>query len=134
MKKLIISVTMLAALSACTSMDDLGLSEDKYQHAWVDKNIIVGKTTMAQVKAIYGEPFSKSGNGLNDTWYYKSAKRAAGTAVVHEIQGKVRSMLPGAAQSASVRAEGIGGPAVKELGNDQVLRISFKRGLYDGYY
>lgn len=131
MKK-IIAIALLAALTACTSMDELGLSEEKYQHAWVDRNVVRGKTSMENIRAIYGEPYKKSGNGLNDIWYYRSLKRSAGVALVDRAQGAIYNALPGGARRASGTAQEIGGRPVKD-NESQELTFHFKGGFVRDY-
>ncbi|MFV5193187.1 hypothetical protein ACMXYY_13770, partial [Acinetobacter courvalinii] len=65
-------VATVLGMTACASMPG-GTSNEKYQPTYLQSHLIKGKTTKAEVVAMYGEPKSKSiASDKSESWYFNS--------------------------------------------------------------
>ncbi|MBN6110378.1 hypothetical protein JR063_02175 [Xanthomonas sp. CFBP 8700] len=108
----------VAAPAFAAKVDDPSL----YTAEALKKNLILGKTTKEQVRAIYGEPTSVSRTSAKDGAYEKSWRyrpsESHGEKVRNTVTGVFRSMLPGAHTGAAVneaQEHGVGARNVKNF-------------------
>ncbi|WP_332605672.1 hypothetical protein [Acinetobacter sp. ESBL14] len=67
-----ILIAVVFGMTACASMP-AGTSIEKYQPTYLQSHLIKGKTTKAEVIAMYGEPKSKSiASDKTESWYFNS--------------------------------------------------------------
>jgi outer membrane protein assembly factor BamE (lipoprotein component of BamABCDE complex) len=125
--------TSLAAPAFAEKVDDPSL----YTTEAVKKNLVLGKTTREEVRAIYGEPTyvyktSAKNGGYENRWRYNPGE-SHGEKARKTVTGVFRSMLPGAYTGAAVneaQKHGVGARNVK----DYSLSIEFdSKGVVTDY-
>lgn len=133
------TVILLVFFSAAAHAGSADLSQ--FEPAQLKKNIVIGKTTSSQIKAIYGEPGSisrapASQGGYDTEWTYdKDEGDTAGGKARKSVMGRMRSLLPfsnGTGTAADVAVEqGAGDRNTKRY----VLDIEYdKKGVVTDYH
>ncbi|OJU71769.1 MAG: hypothetical protein BGN93_17285 [Acinetobacter sp. 39-4] len=69
-------VATVLGMTACASMPG-GTSSEKFQSSYLQSHLIKGKTTKAEVVAMYGEPRNKSINSDKSEYWYYTANASA---------------------------------------------------------
>ncbi|WP_321822439.1 MULTISPECIES: hypothetical protein [unclassified Burkholderia] len=86
------AISILASTTACTQMpSSSGNQIDKFSPSYVRQHIVVGKTTKADVVALYGDSNSKqTKDDGRETWYYNES-----TASTPNVMERMGGMLSG---------------------------------------
>ena len=86
MKKLLVSalVVSMFAAAGCTTMGDQSLAST--DQAAVDRYIVDGKTTMVDVRAVFGDTKSKEqASAGGEFWYYSAVNHRVVTATIKSL-------------------------------------------------
>lgn len=68
MLRKVIAAVMLTGLAACANTT--GGGEDRLSRSYVEQHLTVGRSTQADVRALYGEPAYKNESTSDDYWRY----------------------------------------------------------------
>lgn len=127
---------MLAASVATPAFAEKVDDPSLYTTEALQKNIVLGKTTKEEIRAIYGEPTyvrraSAKEGGYENNWHYLPGE-SRGEKVRKRVTGFLKGMLPGNAGTAADAAQeqGVGSRNVR----DYDLSLDFDRnGVVENY-
>ncbi|WP_155740337.1 hypothetical protein [Burkholderia territorii] len=88
----LLAISILAGTAACTQMPSSSSDQvDKFSPSYIKQHIVVGKTTKAEVVALYGNSNSKqTKDDGRETWYYNES-----TASTPNVMERMGGMLSG---------------------------------------
>ncbi|MGH8028006.1 MAG: hypothetical protein ACREO0_14905 [Pseudoxanthomonas sp.] len=134
-----LAMVMLLCFSAAAAAAPPDPSE--FESAKLKQNIVIGKTTSSQIRAIYGKPesvhrASAAEGGYETEWEYTTdGENTAGKKAKHSVMSRIRNFIPlpanaNTAADIATEEQGVGERKVK----NSRLRISYdKKGVVTDY-
>ncbi|WP_143752006.1 hypothetical protein [Burkholderia sp. SRS-W-2-2016] len=126
MKSLItlLAISILASTTACTQMPSSTDNQaDKFSPSYIRQHIVVGKTTQAEVVALYGNSNSKqTKDDGRETWFYNESSASTPNAM-ERMGGMLSGITSGLSQMGLPTAQnGVG--AVSDQVNGANRRVN----------
>jgi hypothetical protein len=121
---MIFAISILASATACTQMPSGSSNDaDRFSPSYVRQHIVVGKTTQAEVVALYGNSNSKqTKDDGRETWFYNESTGSTPN-VMERMGGALSGITSGLSQMGlSTAQNGVG--AVSDQVNGANRRVN----------
>ncbi|WP_155675565.1 hypothetical protein [Burkholderia territorii] len=117
-------ISIMVCVAACTQIPSGGSNQvDKFSPSYVKQHIVVGKTTKAEVIAIYGDSKSKQAkDDGRETWYYNENSESTPN-VMERMGGMLSGITSGLSQMGLSTAQNTVG-AVSDQVNGANRRVN----------